>query len=82
MCVLGALAADPFASAAQACPMCKAANETDANLPRAYMFSILFMLAVPATVVTSFGIGLYRLSRQRPEELPAEDASQSEDEWS
>ncbi len=31
---------------ASACPMCKAANEEDDAKPRAYMYSILFMLAV------------------------------------
>ncbi len=49
---------------AQACPSCKAANETDARRPRAYMYSILFMLAMPATVFTGFGVSFYRLSRQ------------------
>jgi hypothetical protein len=50
-----------------ACPMCAAANEseqTDAQ-PRAYMYSILFMLAMPVTISTVFGVSFYRLSRQR-----------------
>lgn len=49
---------------ASACPSCKAANETDSRRPRAYMYSILFMLAMPATVFTGFGISFYRLSRR------------------
>ena len=49
---------------AEACPMCKAATEADANLPRAYMYSIIFMLAVPGTIFTGFGIGLYRLNKR------------------
>ena len=54
----------------EACPMCKTANETEltpeaAARPRAYMMSILFMLAVPATLFTSFGITFYRLSKQQ-----------------
>lgn len=60
---------------ATACPMCQAANEDgdvdefDGNqamtsVPRAYMFSILFMLAVPVGLATSFGVGFYRLSRR------------------
>ena len=58
--------------------MCKAANETSSALPKAYMTSILFMLAMPATIVTGFGFGFYRLSRQFPaaptdEELAAID---------
>lgn len=57
-------------SAAEACPMCQVANEDDtgdANLarPRAYMYSILFMLAVPATMFTIFGVSFYRLSKSQ-----------------
>jgi hypothetical protein len=56
--------------------MCKLANETDARLPMAYMYSILFMLGTPATVLTGFGIGFYRLSRQaaRMQQAAAEQA--------
>jgi len=52
---------------AHACPMCQTANESKSGdaLPRAYMYSILFMLAVPATMATGFGIGFYRLSKNR-----------------
>ena len=53
-------------SDAVACPMCQLAAETDDRLPRAYMYSILFMLCVPATIATGFGIGLYRLSKKGP----------------
>jgi hypothetical protein len=52
--------------AAWACPMCKAAAEADPRLPRAFMASILFMLAMPFTLLTCFGIGFYRLSKRRP----------------
>lgn len=48
----------------QACPGCKNANETDNLRPRAYMYSILFMLGMPATVFSGFGIAFYRLSRR------------------
>ena len=51
----------------EACPLCKNATETDDKKPQAYMYSILFMLAVPATVFTGFGIGFYRLSRKMPQ---------------
>ena len=51
-------------SAAVACPGCKTANETDDLRPRAYMYSILFMLGMPATVFTGFGIAFYRLSKR------------------
>jgi hypothetical protein len=49
---------------ADACPMCKTANETDDAKPRAYMYSILFMLSMPAMVFSGFSIAFYRLSRK------------------
>ena len=55
----------PFsADSANACPGCKNANETDSLRPRAYMYSILFMLAMPATVFAGFGLAFYRLSKR------------------
>lgn len=57
------------APAALACPMCKYANEADQKKedfnrrPQAYMYSILFMLAMPATIFTAFGVSFYRMSR-------------------
>lgn len=61
-----ALAVLLTADVASACPMCKAAAEADPRLPRAFMASILFMLAMPFTLLTCFGVGFYRLSKQRP----------------
>lgn len=67
---------------AEACPLCKYANESEqadekANLrPRAYMYSILFMLSMPATIFTAFGVGFYRMSRKAQAEssdLPISD---------
>ena len=52
------------AGTAQACPSCKAANETDSRRPTAYMYSILFMMSMPAVVLTGFGIGFYRINRR------------------
>ena len=52
---------------ASACPMCKTANEQDEKRPKAYMYSILFMLAMPAIIFGSFGYGLYVMN-QREEE--------------
>lgn len=60
----GACLFSPATETAQACPMCKAATEDDADLPRAYMYSILFMLAVPATIFSGIGVSLYRLNKQ------------------
>jgi hypothetical protein len=63
VCSLG-----PFCTTVQACPGCKTANETESRRPRAYMMSILFMLGMPATIVTGFGVAFYRMSRQTPEQ--------------
>ena len=60
------------ASEAQACPGCKNANETESLRPRAYMYSILFMLGMPATVFTGFGIAFYRMSRRSMQEQLAQ----------
>ena len=52
---------------AEACPLCKLANESkqaseeENRKPRAYMYSILFMLSMPATLLTGFSFGFYRV---------------------
>ncbi len=69
--VLFSFAATPVTKTAQACPMCQIANESGENAairdarPRAYMYSILFMLSMPATLLTGYGFGFYRLHRQQ-----------------
>ena len=63
-------------SEAAACPGCKAANETDLRRPTAYMYSILFMLGMPATIFSCFGIAFYRMSRR---ELLTQEAMFEED---
>ena len=73
--VLGLLAMPALSGTATACPMCKNANEDGladnaANLPMAYMYSIIFMLSVPATVLTGFGVGFYRLSKKQQSDPP------------
>jgi LytS/YehU family sensor histidine kinase len=52
------------AAPVSACPMCKLATESSLRQPRAYMFSILFMMGMPMMLTTGFGIVFYRLSRQ------------------
>ncbi|MHC4875480.1 MAG: hypothetical protein ACYTGL_03205 [Planctomycetota bacterium] len=49
---------------ASACPMCKAATEEDDRKPMAYMYSILFMLVVPGTMVGGMAAGLVALGRR------------------
>ena len=51
-------------SHAMACPNCKAANETDSLKPKAYMYSILFMIGMPATIFTGFSVSFWRLARK------------------
>ncbi len=58
----------PILNTAQACPMCKEANQTDENRPKAYMYSILFMMSMPAILFTGFSVGLYRLHRKQANE--------------
>jgi hypothetical protein len=55
-------------AAAQACPMCKLAHEEGENgeantRPQAYMYSILFMLGMPPTILGAFGYSFYRMSK-------------------
>lgn len=65
-CLLVAIfvAADAFG-----CPTCKdgiAANDTEgANLARGYFYSILLMLAMPLTLVSSFGAYVWREMRRQ-----------------
>lgn len=68
---------------ASACPMCKVAAESDPKLPKAFMLSILFMLAMPFTLASCFGVAFYRLSQKMPKDVadqaaPGEGASDSE----
>ena len=71
-CLLG-----PLSSLADACPMCRNANETDNLLPRAYMYSIIFMISMPAMIFTGFSIAFYRLHKKaqlaEPRELHLPD---------
>jgi hypothetical protein len=62
--LLGLGIAGPMASLAQACPMCKVANEQDSLLPKAYMYSILFMMGMMFTIGGGMGLGMYLLSRK------------------
>lgn len=75
----------PAVSSADACPMCKAANESQSptgeknTKPQAFMYSILFMLTMPATLLGTFGYTFWRMSN-RPEDsdemLPADEAGE------
>ncbi|MBI3865634.1 MAG: hypothetical protein HY290_27490 [Planctomycetia bacterium] len=47
------------ASVAQACPMCNQSIADDNLLPHAFMYSILFMLGMPAVVLGGLGTMIY-----------------------
>lgn len=66
------------ADVAMACPMCKAAAESDPKLPNAFLASILFMLAMPFTLATCFGVAFYRLSKKGPLAAPSDGESSPE----
>jgi len=66
------------ASEALGCPNCKdAVNTSDPeglNLARGYFYSILIMLAMPCTLISSFGIYVWReMQRQKREGLQSVD---------
>ena len=66
------------ASDAFGCPNCKdAVNTSDPdglNLARGYFYSILIMLAMPCTLISSFGIYVWReMQRQKRAGLPLDD---------
>jgi LytS/YehU family sensor histidine kinase len=52
------------ASPVSACPMCKLAVDSASRQPKAYMYSIIFMMSMPMMISTGFGIAFYRLNRQ------------------
>ena len=48
-----------WAASAHACPMCNQSIAEQDRLPHAYMYSIIFMLAMPATVFTGLGTAIF-----------------------
>lgn len=67
--VLGILLAG--ANSAWACPMCKLALETDDPQPRAYMYSILFMMGTIFTLFSAVSGFVWWLSRREQAALRA-----------
>lgn len=63
LCVMLALGVVAFLpDMAAACPSCREAlGSKGGNIPQAYMYSILFMLGMPATIVAVFGVNLGRM---------------------
>ena len=54
-----------FAANAQACPMCSQSIAEEDLLPHAYMYSILFMLTMPAVVFTGIGSVIFLKFRKQ-----------------
>ena len=76
--ILAMLVVMSVTSSAIACPNCKLANETNKDLPKAYMYSILFMIGMPATIFTGFGISFYRMVRKaQAAELAAQQSAEA-----
>jgi hypothetical protein len=69
------LAAMLVAGEAFGCPNCKdAVNTSDPeglNLARGYFYSILIMLAMPATLISSFGIYVWREMQRQKQSVAA-----------
>ncbi len=59
----------PLAQTVQACPMCKIANEQDALLPRAYMYSILFMMGMMFSLAGGVAFAMYRIGLRENADL-------------
>jgi len=62
-----------FATAAQACPMCSQSIAEENLLPHAYMYSIVFMLSMPAMVFTGIGSFIFFQYRKAAAGLPSSD---------
>lgn len=69
LCTLFALLLGPAWSSAWACPMCKMAVEADNPQPRAFMISILFMLAVILTIFGGMTALIYWVNRLEKKSL-------------
>jgi hypothetical protein len=69
---LAACAWGALEGTAQACPMCSQSIAEDNSLPRAYMYSILFMMSMPAVVFCGISVCIYRVMKRRPHFTPQE----------
>jgi len=64
---------------AEACPTCKESlSENDAQMVRGYFWSIMFMMAMPFSILTAMSTYFYMLVR-KARKLKAADLLQSEE---
>ena len=61
-----------------ACPFCREAlaSNKDNRIPMAYMYSILFMLGMPPTVLGGIGFAIYRACRKHAAATAAERSAE------
>lgn len=76
----GLLFGGGLVDSAEACPLCKAAAEEDSNQAKAYMYSILFMLAVPGMIFGGLTAGLIRLGLKEAKAMKEFEAEAPESE--
>ena len=69
--MFGVVLFGPMTQSAQACPMCKIANEQDSLLPTAYMYSILFMMGMIFSLGGGVGLAVFYISRNENAALEA-----------
>src|SRR5215468_1794571 len=65
------------AATAHACPMCSQSIAEEDLLPHAYMYSILFMLGMPATVLTGIGTAIFLKYRKYAAQVPAGELAEA-----
>jgi hypothetical protein len=53
-----------FPALTRACPMCSQNLNEEQHLPKAFLASILFMLAVPPTVLAGIAFAIWRARRK------------------
>ncbi|QDT40882.1 hypothetical protein Pan241w_09410 [Gimesia alba] len=75
--LLGLFSSPAVISQAAACPMCKQLNETDDQKPRAYMYSITFMLTMPAILLSGFGVAFYKMNRREQQALREQEKNRT-----
>ena len=61
-------------SLAWACPMCSQTLNEEQHLPKAFLASILFMLAVPPTVLGGIAFAIWRAKRKHAQLQQAMEA--------
>jgi len=62
-----------MAATAHACPMCSQSIAEEDLLPHAYMYSILFMLGMPAMVFGGIGTAIFLKYRKYAAAAPASE---------